>query len=236
MRCEMIFVMSDIHGCYEKYIKMLKTINLQDEDTLYILGDVVDRGEDGIKILQDMMNRQNIIPMLGNHEFMAYSVLKKLNVEIDEKNCEGYLKKEDMESYTEWIFNGGLPTAQAFARLTKDEKEAILDYLSEFELYEEISAGGNDFVLVHAGFEGFSESKELWEYDLHEMLWCRCEYEKQYFHDKFLVTGHTPTFTIDSAYEGKIYRKNNHIAIDCGAVKCDRLGCICLDTLEEFYV
>ena len=232
----MIFVMSDIHGCYEKYIKMLKTINLQDEDTLYILGDVVDRGEDGIKILQDMMNRQNIIPMLGNHEFMAYSVLKKLNVEIDEKNCEGYLKKEDMESYTEWIFNGGLPTAQAFARLTKDEKEAILDYLSEFELYEEISAGGNDFVLVHAGFEGFSESKELWEYDLHEMLWCRCEYEKQYFHDKFLVTGHTPTFTIDSAYEGKIYRKNNHIAIDCGAVKCDRLGCICLDTLEEFYV
>ena len=34
----------------------------------------------------------------------------------------------------------------------------------------------------------------------------------------------------------RIYKKNNHIAIDCGAVYGNRLGCICLDTMEEFYV
>ena len=231
----MIYVMSDIHGCYDKYIRMLKKINLQKDDTLYILGDVVDRGEDGIKILLDMMKRPNILPLLGNHEFMAYSVLKKLNVEIDEQNCEGYLKEEDMEAYTEWIFNGGLPTAKAFSRLNKEEKAAVLEYISEFEVYEEICVGENEFVLVHAGFEGISENKDLWAYNLDEMLWCRCDYEKQYFSDRYLVTGHTPTFTIAPEYKGKIYRKNNHIAIDCGAVKCNSLGCICLDTFEEFY-
>ena len=55
----MIYAMSDLHGCYDLYIKMLDKINFSDEDTLYILGDVTDRGEDGIKILQDMMKRKN---------------------------------------------------------------------------------------------------------------------------------------------------------------------------------
>ena len=48
-----VYAMSDLHGCYERYIKMLDEINLCDDDTLYILGDVVDRGDGGIKILQD---------------------------------------------------------------------------------------------------------------------------------------------------------------------------------------
>ena len=56
------------------------------------------------------------------------------------------------------------------------------------------------------------------------------------FWDKYVVTGHTPTGLIDEAYNGKIYIKNKHIALDCGAVFGNALGCICLDTFEEFYV
>ena len=58
----------------------------------------------------------------------------------------------------------------------------------------------------------------------------------QDFPDKIIVTGHTPTGFIDPKFKGKIWHKNNHIAIDCGAVFGNPLGCICLDTLEEFYV
>ena len=72
----MIYAMSDLHGCYDKYKNMLEKINLSENDTLYILGDVVDRGKDGIKILLDIMKRKNIVPLLGNHDFTAYSVLK----------------------------------------------------------------------------------------------------------------------------------------------------------------
>ena len=47
----------------------------------------------------------------------------------------------------------------------------------------------------------------------------------------------TPTGLIEKEYVGKIYKKHNHIAVDCGAFfKDGRLGCICLDTMEEFYV
>ena len=37
-------------------------------------------------------------------------------------------------------------------------------------------------------------------------------------------------------YDGKIMIKNNHINVDCGAVYGKPLGCICLDTYEEFYI
>lgn len=70
----MIYVISDIHGCYHEYIELLKKINFCDEDELYVLGDVVDRGPDPIKVLQDMMLRANVYPILGNHDYMALKV------------------------------------------------------------------------------------------------------------------------------------------------------------------
>ena len=39
----MIYVMSDIHGQKRRFDSVMKQINLQPDDTLYILGDVIDR-------------------------------------------------------------------------------------------------------------------------------------------------------------------------------------------------
>lgn len=232
----MIYVMSDLHGCYDKYKQMLDIIKFNKDDTLYVLGDLIDRGDDGIKILLDMMKRPNVVPMLGNHDYMAYSVLKKFNVEITAYNYNSHLDTEAIEMYENWMFNGGLTTSQAFAKLDKGTRDSIMEYLGEFELYEELEVNGNTFILVHGGLVEFEEDKDLGEYDIHDIIWGRCDYARQYYKDKYLVTGHTPTYNIDENYKGKIYRQNNHIAIDCGAVFGGTLGCICLDTLEEFYV
>lgn len=57
------------------------------------------------------------------------------------------------------------------------------------------------------------------------------------FSDKYVITGHTPTQAIrNNPNPGYIYRRNNHIAIDCGATyPGGRLAAICLDTGEEYY-
>ena len=41
------YVMSDFHGRHDLFLRMLEKISFCEEDTLYILGDVADRGPDG---------------------------------------------------------------------------------------------------------------------------------------------------------------------------------------------
>ena len=43
------YVISDIHGEYGKFMELLDIIHFSDEDILYVLGDVVDRGKNPVK-------------------------------------------------------------------------------------------------------------------------------------------------------------------------------------------
>ena len=67
-----IYVMSDIHGNYKAFLEKLDIIDLKDTDKLYILGDVVDRGYDGIEIIDYIRSCKNIELLMGNHEEMMY--------------------------------------------------------------------------------------------------------------------------------------------------------------------
>ena len=232
----MIYVMSDLHGQYEKYLKMLETISFSDDDTLYILGDIVDRGDHPVKILQDMCLRPNVYPIMGNHEQMAFTMLRKLCVEITENNYENHLKAEDFHLLSEWFINGGQTTLEEFRRLSPEQREDLFDYFDEFLYYDEFSLNGNEFVLVHGGLDDFSPEKPLEDYEPISLLWTKTDYTKRYYPDKYLVTGHVPTECIDPAYTGKIFAQNGHIAIDCGAGHGNALGCIRLDDFKTFYV
>ena len=94
-----------------------------------------------------------------------------------------------------------------------------------------------DYVLVHAGLKNFTPSRPLEDYALHELIFDLPDFGRVYYPDKYLVTGHRPTFAIDgNPSPGKIYRANNHIAIDCGCGFGGALGCIRLDDGREYYV
>ena len=71
----MTYVISDIHGSYESFIKMLKLIGFSNDDRLIILGDICDRGTDSAEIYLDVMKRKNVLCLKGNHELMAEKVL-----------------------------------------------------------------------------------------------------------------------------------------------------------------
>ena len=234
----MRYIISDIHGCYDEYIELLKKINLKDSDELYILGDVVDRGPSPIKVLQDMMMRVNVFPIIGNHDFIALIMLRKLNVKITEDNAESYLTDEDLKDYMQWLKEGGKTTVEEFLKLDEDEKEDIIEYLEEFSAYHEINVNGKRYVLVHAALNNFEEGKELDEYTLQDILFSRMDYSKRYFADEntYVITGHTPTTLIREDKEYLVYEENGHIAIDCGCVFGGKLAAYCLDTGEVYYV
>lgn len=228
------YVISDIHGNYDKFQEMLKKIRFQDKDTLFLLGDVLDRGKQGLKILQYSMAQPNIYGIIGNHEYMSLQCLRWLNSEVTEDSIK-QMDEELLQGFTEWLNVGGQSTIDEFQTLDREEQQDILEYLGEFTLYEELVVNNREFVLVHAGIENFDPQKKMSEYALYELIFTKPNYQIEYFPNKYLVTGHTITRLIHDAGD-TIYRKNNHIAIDCGGGYDGQLAAICLDTLKEYYV
>jgi len=232
----MTYVMSDLHGQYQKYLQMLDMIHFSDNDDLYILGDVVDRGPQSAELLQDMSIRMNVFPILGNHDMTAVLLLKKLCVEITEDNYSNQLNPEILKILAMWQMDGGQATLDGFKKLSVDEREALIEYLEEFAPYETVEIAGNMFILVHGGIPYEKRKLPLSKQSVHELVIERPDYSKRYYNNTYLVTGHTPTINIGEEYKGRIYKANGHIAIDCGAGYDMSLGCIRLDDFKEFYV
>ena len=169
----MIYAISDLHGCYDKYLKMLEKINFSESDTLYILGDIVDRGPDGIKILLDIYNRKNVIALRGNHDYLAHYLLYQLNPVLDMGDDEMLAQK-----YHSWLCDGGEPTYNSYEALSFDDKKKVLASMYYMPIYEEIEVNGNKFFLSHT-----VPSKERMQ-DFNKLLWQEFiagepEYEKR---------------------------------------------------------
>ncbi len=62
-----IIAIGDIHGCYQEFSELLALLQLKPADRLILLGDLVNRGPDSIKVI-DMAREHNAIALLGNHE------------------------------------------------------------------------------------------------------------------------------------------------------------------------
>ena len=127
----MIYVMSDIHGMYDKYIEMMDLIDLKETDTLYILGDIIDRGVNSMKILQDMMKRSNVFGIFGNHELMMADCFNIITQEITNEFLDSF-DEEKLMKLSDWMNNGAFQTIQEFKKLSKEEQKDIIEYLMEF--------------------------------------------------------------------------------------------------------
>lgn len=230
------YVISDIHGEYNMFIDLLEKIRLQEEDTLYVLGDILDRGPHPIKVIFKLMEMPNAICLIGNHELMALECLEFLQKEITDKSIDE-LDGKMLDNLSTWQYNGSRTTIDEFRALSRDMRQEVIDFIKEFLIYEELTIAGKDYLLVHAGLGNYSPDKDIEDYSLQELVWDRADYNTKYFEDVYVVTGHTPTQTIQgNPKPGYIYRANNHIAVDCGACfPGGRLSAICLDTGEEFY-
>ena len=218
----------------------MKKIGFSENDELYIVGDIIDRGRDnGLKLLMELKEMPNVHVIAGNHEYVALMSLHYLmTTPITKDTSLSELDEEKLYDLLLWQNDGGQSTLDEFHRMSYEERLEVVDFLGELPLYAEVSCGGKEYVLVHAGLENFDEERPLDDYDPYEMLARHnTDYSRVYFPDKYLVTGHLPTrFIEENPRPDCIYRANNHIAIDCGSGLGGRLGAICLDTGEEFYV
>jgi serine/threonine protein phosphatase 1 len=148
----MVYVCSDIHGHYETFLKMLEILNLKKKDKLYILGDVIDRGPDGIKILEWCMEDNNIELLLGNHEIFLIDYLTNLLKENhSEKNFNEIFNIFDFRRLNgDWIYNGGMETFYGLQELSLDKIHQLYEYLLDLPFMKIITVNGKRFYLTHS--------------------------------------------------------------------------------------
>ena len=142
----MHYVLSDIHGNERRFQSILDQIELQPEDTLYVLGDVIDRHRWGLRILRRLMAMPNAELILGNHEYM---MLRALGEPLDENVDDGNARAH-------WYRNGGGVTHRHWKRLRKSLRREIVEYLHSLPLNRDIEVDGRRYLLVHGAPE------ELW--------------------------------------------------------------------------
>ena len=137
------YVISDIHGEYDKFMELLDKIKLKETDTLYILGDILDRGPHPIKTLRKLMDMPNVICMVGNHELMALDCLEFLMKEITDMSIEK-LDEDMLDNLVTWQYNGSKSTIDEFCQLDVKAKQEVIEFIKDFVVYEEVSVNDKD--------------------------------------------------------------------------------------------
>ena len=233
----MIYVSSDLHGCVpEEFQGLLNRAGFCDDDYLFVLGDVIDRGEHGVQLLRWMAEQPNVQLILGNHEAMLLSC-DCLFQEIDEVSLTQLQEQEAVLRV--WKRNGAEPTLNALYTLLKQQPdilEGLLDYLRDAPLYDTVEAGGKRFVLVHGGLDGFAPEKPLEQYTANDILWARPTLDTRYYEDAMVIFGHTPTQFFGPQYKGRAVKTDSWICIDTGAAAGGSPMLLRLEDMREFYV
>lgn len=233
----MVFVISDLHGYSLKKLKLLlEKANFSNDDTLYILGDVIDRnGDGGVETLLWIMQQINVKMLLGNHEQMLRDCWFVFNF-LDKSQME-FLNPLLYSRYDNYVRNGGGVTISSLEILRDENSQKFDDvrkFLRSLPLYYEIEVGGKEYLLTHAGLANFDESRPISDYSERELVWYRPYIGDVFYNDKCVVFGHTPTCYLDEDIVGEIIVKETWIDIDAGASMGNEPILLCLNNMTQY--
>lgn len=107
-----LYVVSDVHGYHDDLVRGLDQAGFGGEDELWILGDLLDRGPDGIGVVNRVMSMQQEAPdrvhvLMGNHEILALGRYRFPRSKFADSWAINGGKRRDQRGFTdehaEWI-------------------------------------------------------------------------------------------------------------------------------------
>jgi serine/threonine protein phosphatase 1 len=219
------WVIPDIHGCLHTLRYLVEVlIRLSKEDTLYILGDVIDRGPDSKGVIDYIMELEaggyQVTTLRGNHEDYMLKVIES------EKNQGFWHRSGQKKTRKEWFRFGGDTTLKSFGvSKISSIADVYVDWLRALPYYAEY----RNFLIVHAGFN--FKKDNIFE-DTEAMLWTRdYEIDPEKLAGRKIIHGHVP---VDLEFMYTCLKSNNYqfIALDNGVYMFDRPGYGNLTALE----
>jgi serine/threonine protein phosphatase 1 len=196
------FVATDIHGCLATFSHLVEVeLRLHTTDTLYLLGDYVNKGPNSAGVLDYIMQLQaanyQVYCLRGNHEQELLATIHGT------PNANHMWKAEPERSMVLASFNVAQPT---------DIADRYVTWMETLPLQLELP----DFVLVHAGFD-FALPPTRMRLDEYSMLYTkRFVFDSSRLGGKRLLHGHVPTPVAE--IKANVAARAGAIGLDAGGV------------------
>jgi bis(5'-nucleosyl)-tetraphosphatase (symmetrical) len=99
------FAIGDIQGCYNEFMQLLSKIHFtHGKDTLYLVGDLVNRGPDSLKVLRYIYRHQDsIVSVLGNHDIYLLARYAQVIVKGSDDTLDSVLTASDVGKLTGYL-------------------------------------------------------------------------------------------------------------------------------------
>lgn len=148
-------VVGDVHGLLDDLLKLLTKMGYTFSEgvpvhpegrKLLFLGDIVDRGQQSIEVLQLVRRAVGAghYMVIGNHEHKLIKFWNSLQA--------GAPKASSLSS---------AETAMAFIRLRADEQKRLIEFLKSLPGFYTVDANGRKLAFVHATFQHFNPDQVL---------------------------------------------------------------------------
>ncbi len=225
----MQYIISDIHGEYGKFMRLLDAARFCDGDLLVCCGDAIDKGKDSIRVVRQLLSMKNAVYIMGNHEYDFAKYFSGVKLQYgDDRNAILNLLRERFPA------DGDL--------LDWDTAERLCALPGFYET--------SQYVCVHAGAPLDAQGRLL---PLHRARIEQLVYDRD-FKEKTVLPqdgrcvffGHTPTVYIDPrcrilAYlrrgaVGKTVTDYCKIHLDTGVYLTGTLGMFRVEDCHCFYV
>lgn len=225
------YVLSDLHGNYTLWEKVKQFLKEGDHHC-YVLGDVIDRGVDGIPILFEMYNDDRFELLKGNHEEMLVDA-----IEFQEHGLDA----QDIEILRN---NGTYTTLLQYNALSEEKQEEFYDIIKYcLKDYKYVICNDRMFFLCHAGITISQDIYNEDKIDTKLILWDRKNTKDKFWlkdnwaQDIYIVHGHTPVQYMDYSSDPEIikYCQGHKINIDLGTPTSGKVALLNLETLEPVY-
>ena len=100
-----IIAIGDIHGCHQEFAELLERLALTKDDQLILLGDLINRGPDSLKVI-DLAREHHALSLLGNHEARLLNYRKTKDT--------AFLKETDFQTFEklrpeDWAYLEAMP-------------------------------------------------------------------------------------------------------------------------------
>ena len=112
------YVIGDVHGCFDQFIRLVKKIDYDSKkDQIILTGDLVNRGPKSLDVLNYCMADKNITTVLGNHDLY---LLYLISINQGKGKLKKIVEAENNKQIFEWLITRPL-LIQAFNQSTNNK-------------------------------------------------------------------------------------------------------------------